>query len=565
MTFCPYDGNKLLLHRHTDPYLKTIIDNKYQIDSKIAEGGMGNVYRATHLQLSVPVAVKILHREYISDFTAIERFRREAQAAMQIRHTNAIAVMDFGVTPDGTVYLVMEYLEGCTLREKLKDVGHFTLAQTNKIIQQVCSAVNVAHKRKIIHRDLKPDNIFIEKDQETGEENIKVLDFGIAKLKDYKDRDSGSLTKQGTVVGTPHYMSPEQCYGREVDVRSDIYSIGIIVYEMLVGFPPFDAPTSVALAIKQASEMPMPLYEIDPSIPAVINAVVVHALEKRPEDRPQKVMDFAKEFEAALFAVSDPNDVFSDVEGIAAELLLADEPSVASYSFSEPPSEHSNVGSNLSAAAPSQDMVSERSALQPRDVYGSDEVTPQEEFSVPLVKLQVAESELGQSDVVTEQFSENLLVELPKEFQEVQKTDLDEKFNENSGPISSILKLINETYSTPRFSGGISRTGENQIPRESSGNKRSDSQNSSRQIGKSLLKAPEKYVTKPVKRRFLDTGDLPSREELLAKAQKPLQLPASKETSVYPVICEVCKTEFGRSIIPNSTIICPNCRKKMRR
>ncbi|MEW6736174.1 MAG: serine/threonine-protein kinase, partial [Acidobacteriota bacterium] len=295
--YCPYDGKLLTLLRYDDIYIDTVLDLKYRIEYKIAEGGMGNVYRATHMQLNSPVAIKILHPSLMSDGTAIERFRREAQAAMQIRHTNAIAVLDFGLTQNNTVYLVMEFLEGCTLRQRLREVGFISVAETNKIFQQICAAVQVAHKRKIIHRDLKPDNIFLQ--QEAGEEIVKVLDFGIAKL---KDQNEGPLTRHGMVVGTPHYMSPEQCYGREVDVRSDIYSLGVILYEMLTGRVPFDASTSVALAIKQTSEKPPPMQEVCTHVSAEINTVVMHALEKNAEDRPQTVQALVKELETAIVA-----------------------------------------------------------------------------------------------------------------------------------------------------------------------------------------------------------------------------------------------------------------------
>ena len=179
--FCPYDGSRLTDLNENEPYINTILDNKYRIDFKVAEGGMGNVYRATHLHLGIPVAVKIMHTDLLSDINSIERFRREAQATMQIRHTNAIAVLDFGVTNNNTVYLVMEFLEGCTLRRRLREVARFSISDTNWIIQQVCTGVHAAHKRNIIHRDLKPDNIFLQR--EAGEEIVKVLDFGIAKLK----------------------------------------------------------------------------------------------------------------------------------------------------------------------------------------------------------------------------------------------------------------------------------------------------------------------------------------------------------------------------------------------
>jgi eukaryotic-like serine/threonine-protein kinase len=329
--FCPYDGQRLLFTEKSDDQLiGRLIDNKYLIDQLIAKGGAGAVYRAKHIQLNIYVALKIMHRGTNNDVTALERFRREAYAAMQIRHPNAIAVMDFGVTFDNLVYVVMEYLEGVTLRQRLRQQKFFPAHQANEIIQQIAAAVAIAHKRKIIHRDLKPENIFLHKDGE--EEVVKVLDFGIAKFKQSINQEGDSnITRQGFVVGTPHYMSPEQCYGKEVDARADVYSLGIILYEMLTGQMPFVGPSHTAIAVKQATEKPRPTYEVRKGIPAVVNGVVIHALEKVANDRPSDMLAFAAELEAAVKAVTDQEflKVFSNAseQDLEAALLLATESS----------------------------------------------------------------------------------------------------------------------------------------------------------------------------------------------------------------------------------------------
>lgn len=302
-SFCPYDGSALVNATQTE-FESFQIDNKYQIEEKIGEGTTGTIYRATHLQLQAPVAIKLMRRDLVNNPTAIERFRREAYAAMKIRHPNAIAVTDFGITSDDLVYVVMEFLVGSSLSERLNEKPRLSILEANNIIQQICAVLNVAHKRGIVHRDLKPDNIFLHK--EDGQEIVKVVDFGIAKLIQVLDGMTASdITGMGSVIGTPHYISPEQCTARSVDPRSDIYSVGIILYRMLTGKLPFDGPNSIAVIYKQVTELPPPLYEICPDISPILNAVVTHALEKEPEKRPQDIAAFARELSAAVKTLSD--------------------------------------------------------------------------------------------------------------------------------------------------------------------------------------------------------------------------------------------------------------------
>lgn len=223
LVFCPFDGENLSSQSATDEFVGTTLEDKYRLDEKVGEGGMGTVYRATHIQMENTVAVKILHPHLASDQYAVERFRREARSAAQIRHPNAVAVTDFGVSREaGIAYLVMEFLEGESLRDKIKHVRRLDFEEAFLILSQTCSAVSAAHARHIIHRDLKPDNIWLIK-TENEIEHVKVLDFGIAKLK--ASTDSMNLTQKGTIVGTPYYMSPEQGRGEELDAGSDIWTI----------------------------------------------------------------------------------------------------------------------------------------------------------------------------------------------------------------------------------------------------------------------------------------------------------------------------------------------------
>lgn len=273
-----------------------VIEQKYRIDGEIGAGGMGSVFRATRLMIGDAVALKILHPEQLRDPSMAERFRREAQAAAKLKHPNAVTIYDFGVAGDGTVYLVMELAEGRTLRSLIKGGGPIEPAAAAVIITQVCSALEEAHRHNIVHRDIKPDNIMV---QET-EEGIraKVLDFGIARMRTIGA--TAQLTQAGSVLGTPHYMSPEQCMGQELDHRSDIYSLGVVLFEMLAGVVPFNSPTSSAVIIQHVSQAPPPLRVLNVSISPELEAVVLRALAKAPEERPQSAKAFAEEVNQAL-------------------------------------------------------------------------------------------------------------------------------------------------------------------------------------------------------------------------------------------------------------------------
>jgi serine/threonine protein kinase len=312
LSYCTRDGQPLVA---ADPMIGELLDGKYRIESVVGRGGMGVVYKATHIHIDTEYAVKVLHPELVANQSAIERFRIEARAAGRIRHPNAIQVTDFGITPERFVYLVMEMVEGDSLRRLLETVNSFDLYRASHILSQACAAVEAAHQRGIIHRDLKPDNIIVT--QKDGVDSVKVLDFGIAKLRDTSPLTtplSAPLTQAGTLIGTPEYMSPEQCRGQQLDPRSDVYSLGIILYEMLSGELPFTGGNTLEIVIQQLNNPPRPLRLIDPRIPETVERVVTRALEKSPAGRQSSPLELSAEFNAAISTAAgeDPNKTLVD-------------------------------------------------------------------------------------------------------------------------------------------------------------------------------------------------------------------------------------------------------------
>ena len=270
------------------------IAGKYRVGAKLGTGGMGSVYRATRLMIGDEVAIKILSSNQ-TDPRAGERFQREARAAARLKHPNVVAIHDFGTTEEGLQYLVMELVEGDSLRRLIKQQGVIAPATAVEIIRQVCEALDDAHQHNVIHRDIKPDNIIVRSTANGW--RVKVLDFGIAKL---RDDIAGNLTQTGSIVGTPHYMSPEQCLGEELDSQSDIYSLGVVVYEMLTGLVPFNSSTSSAVVIQHVTQSPPPLRAVNPTISAALECAVLYALEKQRALRPQSASEFAAALSSAL-------------------------------------------------------------------------------------------------------------------------------------------------------------------------------------------------------------------------------------------------------------------------
>ncbi|MBA3241511.1 MAG: protein kinase [Acidobacteria bacterium] len=286
----------------TDPLVGRVLDGKYELLSRLGEGGMGAVYRASRVHIGDEVAVKVLHSKLVTDETLIERFRREARAAAQLQHPNVVTIHDYGEArgPEGFAYIVMELVRGLSLRDLLRREGRLDPAHAVALMRDICAGVGAAHRREIVHRDIKPDNIIVlPANEEHERERIKVVDFGIAKLRDLTS--DNALTQTGVMVGTPFYMSPEQCRGEHLDVRADVYSLGALLHEMLSGSPPFTAPSVSGVLAKHLTEPPPPLSR-ELYIAPALQAAISRALSKEPEGRQRDAAEFARELQAAAVA-----------------------------------------------------------------------------------------------------------------------------------------------------------------------------------------------------------------------------------------------------------------------
>src|SRR5918997_1881515 len=317
----------------TDTLINTLFDGRYRILRKLGSGGMANVYLAEDEDLGRQVAIKILNDRHASDEQFVERFRREAKNAAGLSHPNIVSVYDRGEA-EGTYYIAMEYLDGRSLKDRIVAEGPLPIVSAIEVARQILHAVGFAHRRGIVHRDIKPHNVLLADDGTgEGESRFKVTDFGISRT------TASQMTEAGSIVGTAQYLSPEQARGASVDQRSDIYSVGIVLYELLTGRLPFTGETPLEIAMKHLSEIPKPPSEIRPEVSADLDMVVLRALAKDPEDRFQS----AEEMERELARVAGGGGVTAETAEAATAVL---------------------TGAGLAEAAPT--MISRRPVVAPR-------------------------------------------------------------------------------------------------------------------------------------------------------------------------------------------------------
>ena len=316
--FCPRDGSTLRAPPGSD-LVGSILADRYHVIRRIGEGGMGQVYLAEHVKMKRKSAVKVLHQGMVHDPDAISRFNREASNASQIQHPNVAAIYDFGETPEGLIYLAMEFVDGEPLTKIIERHGALTAARAADIGEQVASALEAAHDMGIIHRDLKPDNIMITRGR-AGEDVAKVVDFGIAKA---MQGDDQKVTKTGLAIGTPEYMSPEQLGGDQLDSRTDIYSLGLVTFNMLTGQLPFPSVVSREALIMRLTEKPRTLAEIrnDVQWPPELQTVMDKALANHPADRYQHVSQFGRELVTAVATM--PESAFTSTATVELSPIAA--------------------------------------------------------------------------------------------------------------------------------------------------------------------------------------------------------------------------------------------------
>ena len=324
VTFCSIDGEVL----EADPasIVNTVLDGQYQMEALLGKGGMGAVYRARHILLGDRVAIKVLPPEVRTNAEWLRRFRREGQAARRFRHPNAVTVYDLRTAADGTIYMVMEYVEGHTLDVAIKTRGRIPAAESLDILTPIMSVLDTAHSMGVVHRDLKPENIMIGKADETGQPVVKLLDLGIAKMREIAGGDNGgntALTMAGQVLGTPYYMSPEQ-WGEiprdessEIDGRADIYSLGLVFYEMIAGRRCFAGNTLHELRREHVQTRPRPLVEVVPDVPRGFSDAIERATAKDRGDRQPTAGALASELRAG---VATPSGSASPANAQSAEL-----------------------------------------------------------------------------------------------------------------------------------------------------------------------------------------------------------------------------------------------------
>jgi eukaryotic-like serine/threonine-protein kinase len=297
-TVCPHDGTRLTPLNQTD-LIGTVLDGRYEMQEVLGGGGMGLIYKAKHRLMNRTVAIKVLHKENVTSGDSLKRFRLEAEAVSSLSTPNILTVYDFGVSDQGQPYMVMDYLAGQSLEDVLDAEEHIDSLRGIAIFKQVCLALEHAHDKNIVHRDLKPSNIMLI-DYGGQSDFVKIVDFGIAKLLGREDAKLEQLTRTGEIFGSPLFMSPEQCRGQPLDCRTDIYSLGSVMYVTLSGKPLFEVENVLEMFFKQSTEQPAPFSLACPqfNISVRLERIVFKALEKEPSARFQSMAELRTALES---------------------------------------------------------------------------------------------------------------------------------------------------------------------------------------------------------------------------------------------------------------------------
>ena len=353
--------------------LGSVVDDRFEILARLGEGGMGAVYKARQISMDREVALKILLHDQRGDPISVERFRHEAYLASRLNHPNAIVIHDFGQSADGLLYIAMEFLLGETLKERIRRAGQVPLKSALAIASQTLRVLAEAHRMGLVHRDIKPDNIFLTH-MEGDPDFVKVLDFGIAKLTAVRegiDGYQGGLTIKGKIYGTPNYMSPEQIRGKPLDHQSDLYSFGVVMYELLTGRMPFEAETPVDVMMMHLRDPPPSLCSLRPEVGAELENVVLRALEKDRRLRFQSADEFLEAIESYKFAsgfyavparlmarsAEEPADDDEDLTGALGATLMAGKVPGQLAAPEEDDDDHTLMGGLVQAAADERTMM----------------------------------------------------------------------------------------------------------------------------------------------------------------------------------------------------------------
>lgn len=299
---CPQDGSALLeIGAWSD---RSVIRGKYRVLAKVGQGGMGAVYRALHLAFDELLALKVIAPELMIDQAFVKRFKQEAKITRKLQHPNAVRVDDIDEAEDGRPFIVMEFIEGKSLKQVIREEGPLPWPRVCALVKQTAAALEAAHKLGMVHRDIKPENISLVDSPEGG--TVKVLDFGIAKMKESRPGEGQGITLTGTgvVIGTPQYMSPEQAMGKrgdELDGRADLYSLGVVMYQMLTADLPFKADTTMEMLLAHMQKPPAPIWVAHPelNVPQPVAALTMRLLEKNRDLRPASARALIQEIERA--------------------------------------------------------------------------------------------------------------------------------------------------------------------------------------------------------------------------------------------------------------------------